>query len=80
LLEQTGSETEAKPNQPQPQPQSIGGVGSEPAPATPRKSIISEDAFALSTEILVLMGLNPHDPISVGSPYTVQNWFNGGWP
>src|ERR1700682_1706043 len=26
------------------------------------------------------MGMDPQHPTSVGSPDTVQGWFNGGWP
>jgi hypothetical protein len=49
----------------------------EREPAKP-KSLISEDAFTLTSEILIEMGKHPEDPISVGGPYIVQHWLNGG--
>jgi hypothetical protein len=56
-----------------------GGVTREPVINPARgKSMISEDAFVVSEEILVAMGLDPHHPLCVGSPLTVQGWFNAG--
>jgi hypothetical protein len=49
----------------------------EPAPAG--KSLISVEAFDLSTKVIELMGLDPHHPFSVGGPFTVQCWMGGGW-
>jgi uncharacterized protein YdaU (DUF1376 family) len=70
-------------NQPQPQPQEDGRdgrAGDPEKPKTKKQGLISEEAFALSTEVLALMGVDPHHPISVAAPYSVQGWFNGGWP
>jgi hypothetical protein len=58
----------------------IGGAverAREPEPQKP-KSLISEEAFGICTEVLVEMGKHPEDPISVGGPYIVQHWLNGG--
>lgn len=57
-----------------------GGEPAVPEPARRTGSNISEEAFALSGEILVLMGLDPGHPLSAGSPMQVQSWLNGGWP
>jgi len=46
-------------------------------PASPRKSLISEDAFTIATEVLQIMGKDAGDPLSVGAPMTVQSWING---
>lgn len=43
------------------------------------KSLISAVAFEVSTQVLAAMGLDPEHPLSVGSPLTVQGWFNAGW-
>jgi hypothetical protein len=43
------------------------------------KSLISEEAFEISSLVLQAMGLDPAHPLSVGSPLTVQGWFNAGW-
>jgi uncharacterized protein YdaU (DUF1376 family) len=66
----------------QEQGQDIGGGGEAPPPEPVKRSDskISDEAFALSTEVLVLMGLHPEHPLSVGSPMQVQSWLNGGWP
>jgi hypothetical protein len=54
----------------------LGGEGT----ATPRqRSMISAEAFEVATEILTIMGLDPTHPLSIGSPLTVQGWFNAGW-
>jgi hypothetical protein len=67
-------------SQPQSQEELRDGTReADPKPAEPKKKgLISEEAFTLSTEVLALMGLDPHHPRAVGSPYTVQGWFNGG--
>ena len=49
----------------------------EPHPKT--TSLISDDAFAISTGILEAMGNDPRGPLSVGAPLTVQGWLNAGW-
>lgn len=49
----------------------------EPEPAKP-KSLIGAEAFEITTAILGEMGKHPEDPISVGGPYIVQHWLNGG--
>lgn len=55
----------------------IGG-GVETRAREPSKSMISEDAFEITSEILKSMGKSQHDPIAVGSPYIVQHWLSGG--
>lgn len=57
-----------------------GGTEIEPASsAAPRpKSLISSEAFEITTEILKAMGKHPDDPLGVASPYTVQNWLSQG--
>jgi hypothetical protein len=60
-----------------------GRDGDAPDPVKPepkKQGLISEEAFTLSTEILRLMGVEDGHPLSVAAPYTVQSWFNGGWP
>jgi hypothetical protein len=59
------------------QEQKIGG-GEERERAKP-KSLISEEAFETATKVLVAMGLDPHHPLSVGAPLTIQGWFNEHW-
>jgi uncharacterized protein YdaU (DUF1376 family) len=68
--------------QPQPQSQLVGGgvEGGREAEATPKsKSLIGAHAFTIATDVLAAMGKDPHDPISVGAPLTVQGWLNAGW-
>jgi hypothetical protein len=60
------------------QVEDIDGGGEEARPAS--KSMISEEAYEVCSEVLKTMGLDANDPLSVGSPYTVQAWLNGGWP
>jgi hypothetical protein len=45
----------------------------------PGKSMITPKAFALSDVLIQLQRLDPHDPRSVGVPYTVQGWLTKGW-
>ncbi|MFA5951503.1 MAG: DUF1376 domain-containing protein [Hyphomicrobium sp.] len=49
------------------------------AAAVPGKSLISPEAFALSDRVLLAMGIENGDPMSVGAPMTVQGWLSGGW-
>jgi hypothetical protein len=58
----------------------VGGGGSAPSVETLSrgKSLISKEAFDVSTQVLIAMGLDPDHPLSVGSPLTVQGWFNIG--
>lgn len=89
------SETQAKSNQPQPQAQRVGGgvtreaeeayllaLGQSSRPDKPpeKKRLISEEAFALAPEILRMIGVEDGHPLSMGAPYSVQTWLNGGWP
>jgi hypothetical protein len=53
-----------------------GGEGSAPAKS---KSLISPEAFETASNVLVAMGLDPHHPLSVGAPLTIQGWFNEHW-
>lgn len=50
----------------------------EAEPKPPAKSLISEEAFGITTEILASMGKRSDDPLAVGSPYIVQKWLTGG--
>jgi hypothetical protein len=78
--ETLGNDREEK-SRPEEKKKDEGGEGSARAPVaapTRGKSLISEEAFAVSTEVLAAMGLDPHHPLSVGSPLTVQGWFNIG--
>jgi hypothetical protein len=52
------------------------GEGSAPAKS---KSLISPEAFETASNVLVAMGLDPHHPLSVGAPLTIQGWFNEHW-
>lgn len=55
-----------------------------PAPlASPGKrgnSMISEEAYAITGEVLKAMGRAKDDPLSYGAPMQVQAWLNGHWP
>jgi hypothetical protein len=53
-----------------------GGEGSAP---TKSKSLISPEAFETADSVLIAMGLDPHHPLSVGAPLTIQGWFNEHW-
>lgn len=58
----------------------INGGGGERAHEPERgKSLIDPEIFELSAKVLVAMGHDPAGPLSVGAPYTVQTWRNGGW-
>jgi len=52
------------------------GEGSAPAKS---KSLISPEAFETASNVLMAMGLDPHHPLSVGAPLTIQGWFNEHW-
>lgn len=55
------------------------GEGAPPQEQPARgKSLISEDAFRIASEVVIAMGRDPSDPISVGAPLTVQGWLNIG--
>lgn len=58
-----------------------GGVEeSAREPEAPRgKSLISEEAFEITSDLLKAMGLASDDPVSVGAPMQIQSWINGGW-
>lgn len=43
------------------------------------KSLISEEAFEITSDLLKAMGLASDDPVSVGAPMQIQSWINGGW-
>jgi len=41
-------------------------------------SLISEDAFGITADILKAMGKAADDPMFIGAPYTVQHWLSEG--
>lgn len=57
--------------------QKIGG-GVETRAREPSKSLITEEAFQITGEILKTMGKTQDDPLAVGGPYTVQHWLSEG--
>jgi hypothetical protein len=56
------------------------GQLNRPRPTGTSKSLISEAAFEIASDVLIAMGLDPQHPVSVGAPLTVQSWLNGHWP
>jgi hypothetical protein len=56
------------------------GQSSGPDKPPEKKRLISEDAFALAPELLRMIGVEDGHPLSMGAPYSVQTWLNGGWP
>lgn len=56
-------------------------LGQSAGPRAPeKKRLISEEAFALAPEILRMIGVEDGHPLSMGAPYSIQTWINGGWP
>lgn len=57
----------------------VADAGEPPSENPERgKSLISPEAFEVSTLVLIAMRLEPGHPMSVGAPWTVQGWFNAG--
>lgn len=72
------NEEETSPEIP-PQRKEVGGNdGGETRAREPSKSLITDEAFEITREILKSMGKSPDDPMAVGAPYTVQHWLTGG--
>jgi hypothetical protein len=45
----------------------------------PSKSMITQEAFDVTSKVLHLQGLGQDDPRAIGTAYTVQGWLTKGW-